>query len=40
MSCHDEAQDIYEENIADGMSETIALEQAFSDYMTCVFFCA
>ena len=39
MSCHDDAQDIYESNLDAGMPDTIAREQAFADYMTCVFFC-
>lgn len=39
MSCHDEAQDIYDENSANGMSDTIARQLAYADYMTCVFFC-
>lgn len=40
MSCHDDAQDIYDENIADGVPDVIARNQAFADYMTCVTFCA
>ena len=40
MSCHDEAQGDYDQNIGDGMPEVIARNEAYAQYMSCVTFCS